>query len=75
MLFLLICILTVFDHRDGRGGVKLNRVEGVAKGARKLAKCAEACRYDGVHWSRLLEIVLKRETFIVSFSNYCEMFQ
>ena len=55
MLFLLICVLTLIDHREGRGGVKLNRVEGVAKGGRKLANvcrsASKACRSVSIRWS------------------------
>ena len=42
MLYLLICILTLIDHREGRGGVKLNCVRSMANGERKLANTSRS---------------------------------
>ncbi len=35
MLFLLVCFLTLIDHREGRGGVKRNCKKSVLRGERK----------------------------------------
>lgn len=79
MLYFMKLFLTLMDHREGRGGVKLNCVRSVAKGERKLPNACRyasiACRNASIRGGAFKQVLRNRSETSDFYSVVCEPVQ